>query len=216
MTARRRSATTRRPLTRQTAAAVLLIAALATGRAVQDLMPAEQDAARAFERHGGVGEPLELRWGTVEVGAVEGSTRISADGQVRVTSGVYLVVPITFTAAVEPRAIAYVAVRDTSGRVFDTSVERNPFTSGGNAQPGIPRRMTAAVELPADAVAGAELVVALPSNDEDHRHDDVAVVDLGLTAADAQAWAAVEDELPVDEPVDAAAGDPADRPEAAS
>jgi hypothetical protein len=95
-----------------------------------------------------------------------------------------------------------VAIRDTEGRMFRTSTERNPYSSGGTAQPGIPRRLAAAIEVPADAVAGAELVITLQSNPENHRRDDLAVVDLGLTADDADAWAASEEPLEVAEPAD--------------
>lgn len=104
------------------------------------------------------------------------------------TTGVYVLVPITFTAAGEPQSLSYVALRDAEGRVYVTGTGRNPF-SIGTAQPGIPRHTQAAVELPVDAAAGAEVVIALQANDEDHRRDDVAVIDLGISAADAEAWA---------------------------
>lgn len=194
-------------LPRQAAVGVLLVAALATGRAVEGLMPAETEASQPFERAGGVGEPVETRWGTVEVTAVEGSTRIADSlGTGRITTGVYVVVDWTYTAAGEPQIPAYVAIRDGEGRVFTTSTERNPFSSGGEAQPGIPRRVASAIEVPAGAVAGAQLVVALPGNHEDHRRDDVAVVDLGLTQDDADAWAASEESIEVADPADGPGG----------
>lgn len=190
-------------LPRRAAFAVLLVAALATGRAVEGLMPVDDDTAAPFERTGGVGDRVGTRWGDVEVTAVAGSTRIEGPyGRTHVTGGVYVVVDWTYTAAGEPRRPAYVAIRDTGGRVFRTSVERNPYDSGGPAQPGIPRRVAAAIELPADAVAGAELIVTLEPNPEDHRRDDIAVVDLGLTEDDASAWAASEEALPVARPAD--------------
>ncbi|RIQ20184.1 hypothetical protein [Jiangella rhizosphaerae] len=196
-------------LPRQAAFAVLLVAALATGRAVEGLMPVDDETSAPFERTGGVGDRVETRWGDVEVTSVAGSTRISDPyGTVHVTGGVYVVVDWTYTAAGEPQVPAYVALRDTEGRVFRTSVERNPYSSGGAAQPGIPRQVAAAIEVPADAVAGARLVVTLETNPEDHRRDDIAVIDLGLTQDDADAWAASEETVEVAEP--------ADGPEAAS
>lgn len=190
-------------LPRQAAFAVLLVAALATGRAVETLMPVDDETAAPFERAGGVGERVETRWGDVEVTSVAGSTRIEdASGATRVTSGVYLVVDWTYTAAGEPQIPAYVAIRDDQGREFRTSVERSPYDSGGVAQPGIPRRVAAAIEVPADAVAGAELVITLQQNPENHRRDDIAVVDLGLTGDDADAWAASEEPLAVAAPAD--------------
>ncbi|MBB5790066.1 hypothetical protein [Jiangella mangrovi] len=193
-------------MSRQTAFAVLLVAALATGRAVQGLMPAETAASEPFERAGAVGEPIETRWGTVEVTAVDGSTRIvDSAGTGRISAGVYVVVDWTYTAAGEPQIPAYVAIRDGEGRVFRSGSQRNPYSSGGAAQPGITRQLATAIEVPADAVAGAHLVIALPDNDEDHRRDDIAVVDLGLTADDAEAYAAAEEPLEVADPVDGGA-----------
>ncbi|WP_116953023.1 hypothetical protein [Jiangella endophytica] len=190
-------------LPRQAAFAVLLVAALATGRAVETLMPVGDEVAAPFERTGGVGDRIEARWGDVEVTSVAGSTRIEDPyGATHVTGGVYVVVDWTYTAAGEPQVPAWVAIRDTEGRVFRTSLERNPYSSGGAAQPGIPRRVAAAIEVPADAVAGAELVITLEPNPENHRRDDVAVVDLGLTQDDADAWAASEEPLEVAEPAD--------------
>ncbi|SDU77676.1 hypothetical protein [Jiangella alkaliphila] len=190
-------------LPRQAAFAVLLVAALATGRAVEGLMPVDEETGAPFERPGDVGDRIETRWGDVEVTSVAGSTRIEdPSGTPHLTTGVYVVVEWTYTAAGEPQVPSYVAIRDTEGRLFRTSVERNPYSSGGAAQPGIPRRLAAAIEVPADAVAGAELVVTLQSNPENHRRDDLAVVDLGLTADDAGAWAASEEPIEVDEPAD--------------
>ncbi|TDD65268.1 hypothetical protein E1262_25730 [Jiangella aurantiaca] len=190
-------------LPRRAAFAVLLVAALATGRAVEGLMPVDDETVAPFERTGGIGDRVEARWGDVQVTSVAGSTRIEDPyGTVHVTGGVYVVVDWTYTAAGEPQVPAYVALRDTEGRVFRTSVERNPYSSGGAAQPGIPRRVAAAIEVPADAVAGARLVVTLETNPEDHRRDDIVVVDLGLTQDDADAWATSEEPVEVAEPAD--------------
>jgi hypothetical protein len=180
--------------------AALLVAALATGQAVERALPGDDDASRPFEKSGVVGEPLRLRYGTIEIGTPDGSTRLDARGRAYSTTGVYVVVPITFTAEREPQSLSYVAIRDAKGRVFEAGSERNPYTMGGSGQPGIPRHTQAAVELPVDAVAGAQLVLALQPNDENHRRDDVAVIDLGLSEADAQAWATDDDGVAV-EPV---------------
>ncbi|WP_165368274.1 hypothetical protein, partial [Phytoactinopolyspora endophytica] len=149
-------------------------------------------------RIGAVGEPLQLRYGTVEIGRPDGSTRLDSGNSTYLTTGIYVAVPITFIAAHEPQAPAYVAIRDTEGRVFEAGSNRNPFSIGGQVQAGIPRHTQAAVELPVDAVPGALLVFALQPIDENHRRDDVAVIDLGLTEADAQEWAADDDGIRVE------------------
>jgi hypothetical protein len=65
------------------------------------------------------------------------------------------------------------------------------------------------VEVPKDAVEGARLRVALDPLDQ--RRDDMADIDLGLTAAEAEEWAARKDRVEVPGPADTppAAGDPA-------
>ncbi|WP_166355479.1 hypothetical protein [Phytoactinopolyspora limicola] len=171
----------------------LLVVALALGQAVERFLPSRDDTLRPFERAGVVGEPLSLRYGTIEVGQPDGSTVLHAPGGVYSTTGVYVVVPITFTAKGEPQPLAYVAIRDAEGRVYRAGSRRNPWSMLGAAQPGIPRQAQIAVELPVDAVAGAQVVLAPRPNDMDHRRDDVAVVDLGLTATDAQEWATDDD-----------------------
>lgn len=197
-----RRAAHRHPPRRQVATASLLVAALAFGRAVETWLPDDEFAARPFERSGVIGDPLELRWGTVDVDDVAGSTQVSTAGAGRVTGGVYLVVTFTFTASREPQVVSYVAIRDPSGRTFRSGSERNPYRHGGAAQPGVPRRLTAAIEVPADAVAGSVLVVATQPNEDNHRHDDIAVIDLGLTEDDAAAWASDTDVVTVDAPLD--------------
>jgi hypothetical protein len=197
----------RRPAVRWASLAALLLVALAAGNAVEHVLPGAEDGARPFERTGVVGEPLHLRYGTIEVGPPAGSTRLDTRDGAYSTAGVYVVVPITFTAEREPQSVSYVAIRDTQGRVFRAGSRRNPYSMGGLAQPGIPRHTQAAIEMPVDAVPGAEVVVALQPNDEDHRHDDVAVIDLGLTDAHAQAWQTDEDGVAV-EPVYEGSGEP--------
>ncbi|NEE00908.1 hypothetical protein [Phytoactinopolyspora halotolerans] len=191
----------RRPARRSAARAVgvvaLLVATLMTGRALDRVLPAADDAARGFERSGVVGEQLRLRYGTVEAGRPEGSTQIVTAGGTYLSTGVYVVVPVTFTAAHEPQSLSYAAIRDATGRVFEAGTQRNPFSMDGPAQPGVPRHTQVAVELPVDAVAGAQLVLALQPDDDNHRRDDVAVIDLGLTGADAQRWAAEEEGIRV-------------------
>ncbi|NDL59461.1 hypothetical protein [Phytoactinopolyspora mesophila] len=189
---------TRRSVAGSVSVAAIIAAVLVIGHALDRVLPDSDDAARPFERAGVVGEPLDLRYGTIEIGAPVGSTRLDSGSRTFSTTGVYVVVPITFTAAHEPQTLSYAAVRDAEGRIFEAGSQRSPYSMNGATQPGIPRHAYVAVELPADAVAGAQLVLAPQPNDDNHRRDDVAVFDLGLTEADAQGWSADENGVAVE------------------
>ena len=95
----------------------------------------------------------------------------------------WLVIPLKIVTKGEPADVRYAAVEDTRGRVFVANGDRSQYQPGV-AQPGVPRYASVLVELPADAVAGARLRVALDSLDQ--RRDDMADIDLGLTEVEAR------------------------------
>lgn len=186
--------------THRLGSAALLVAALAVGQVVRTALPSDDAATAPFERPGVVGEPVQLRYAVVTAGEVEGSTVVESLGTTMATPGVWLTVPVTVTALGEPRALGHAAIRDDQGRTYLASGTRSSFVPG-TVQPGLSREARVTVEVPADAVAGAHLVLGLH---DDQRLDDVAVIDLGLTDADARRWAAETEVLTVPEPTDVA------------
>ncbi|MDT0165008.1 hypothetical protein Q9R32_05510 [Actinotalea sp. AC32] len=183
--------------------AALVLAALVVGQVVRSALPSEDAASAPFERVGDVGEPVPLRYATVTVGAAEGSTVVEQLGTSMSTTGVWLSVPVTITAHGEPRTLAHAEVRDDQGRTFLAQGTRSSFLPG-TVQAGMTRRAWVTVELPVEAAAGAELVLGLR---DDHRLDDVAVVDLGVTGADARRWAATTEPLTIPQPEDVGVGE---------
>lgn len=171
---------------RRLGAAALVVCALALGRVVQTAFPVDSAIVAPFERAGERGDEVTLRYARVSADGVTGSTQIESDGMAMSTTGVWLVVPVTITPLGEPLRLAYAAVRDAEGRVYRADGSRSSFRPG-TAQAGIPRYATVAVELPADAAVGAELLLAKSS--WDLRRDDLAVIDLGVTQSDVDAWA---------------------------
>ncbi|WP_258723855.1 hypothetical protein [Cellulomonas sp. NS3] len=192
-----------RPWVRRTGVVGLVLAALATGRALTHAFPVGDRIEAPFVRTAEVGETLRLRYADVEAGEPQGARELVANGSTLSTPGLWLVVPVTIDARGEPRTLAYAAVRGADGTLYvaSGSSARGGFAPGP-AQPGIPRYATVAVELPADAAAGAHLLLALDSFD--HRRDDLADLDLGLTAGDVERWTARTSPVTVPEPSDTA------------
>lgn len=172
---------------RRLGVAALVVAALSLGRVVQTAFEVDSSIEDPFEKAGRLGEDVALRYGHVSADAVTGSTLIASDGMQLTTSGVWLVVPVTITPVDEPLMLMYAAVRDAEGRVYRADGSRSSFRAG-TAQAGVERYATVAVELPVDAAVGAELLLA--KHDWDLRWDDLAVIDLEVTQADVDQWAA--------------------------
>ena len=203
---------TGRRVARRAGAGVLILAALAAGRVVTSAYGADDSLGDPFLVAGSLGRPVSLRYADVTATAVEGSTLVSPNSGMR-TTGVWLAVRLKIVTKGEPQEVRYAAVEDRRGRTYLANGTRSQFSPGAS-QPGVPRYASALVEVPADAVKGARLRVAL--NSLDTRRDDMADIDLGLTAADAQEWAARTEMLQVPEPADTPPADspPADTPPA--
>ncbi|GEA89447.1 hypothetical protein [Cellulomonas cellasea] len=175
-----------RPWTQRIGVVALVLAALATGRAITHSFPVEGRIEAPFVRDSAVGEPVRLRYADVEAGEPAGARELDAGGTTLTSPGVWLVVPVRMTARGEPRTLAYAAVRGSDGTLYVAGGFGRGGFAPGTAQPGVPREADVAVELPADAVAGAHLLLAL--DPDDHRRDDLADIDLGLTQADVERW----------------------------
>ncbi|GAA4627080.1 hypothetical protein [Cellulomonas oligotrophica] len=189
--------TARRPAAaaaRRAGAGALVLAALVVGHLVTDAVGVSSGVEAPFVRSGAVGERVTLRYAHVTAGEPDGSTVLDPqDGTLLSTPGVWLTVPLEVEVRGEPRSLGHAEVVGGDGRTYGTSVSGRSVFSTGTMQPGVPRWTTVRVELPVGAVPGARLRVALGSTDQ--RADDLAEIDLGLTAQDAQGWAA--DETPV-------------------
>ncbi len=166
----------------------LILAALAAGRVVTGAFQADDSISEPFLRAGTVGSPVSLRYADVTAAQADGSSCVTAGlgtAPVMRTSGVFIVVPLTIVAKGKPADVRYAALQDRQGRTFLASGQRSPYTPG-TSQPGVPRYASVVIEVPQDAIAGAHLRIAL--NSLDQRRDDMADIDLELTAADATAW----------------------------
>ena len=172
-------------------AGAAVLAALAVGHVVVTVFPVDERVQAPFVRPATVGEPVELRYARLTAGEPDGSTVLDPEvGSLLVTPGVWLTVPLTIEAAGQPRVLGFAELLGGDGRTYTVFTGARSSFLPGTAQPGIPRYATLQVEVPADALPGARLRVGLDWNDQ--RRDDVAEFDLGLTQADADAWAATD------------------------
>lgn len=175
----------------------LVVAALAVGQALNDRLPDSSDASRLFERPVAIGETVELRTGDLTPRSVEGATSIlrSIGSSIR-SPGLAVVVSFDFVSRQVSSSIRYGELRDGSGRVtvFGPSGDRNEVTCSGGPV-GIVVHCTAVVEADPETLPGS--VLGLSGDELDPRFDDMAVIDLDITAADVRAWQETE-ELEVD------------------
>ncbi len=184
-------------VTRRAGAAVLVLAALVLGRAVSTALSIEDRIGEPFVHAGEVGAEIDLRYARVTVGEPAGSTVADASGSLLATSGVWVLIPVTAVAEGEPRRLAYATVVGSDGRTYAANGMRSQLALG-KATPGIPHYGAVLVELPADAAVGAHLQIALDFWDQ--RADDMAEIDLGITAADVETWQATDDPVRVPSP----------------
>ncbi|WP_205474568.1 hypothetical protein [Nocardioides sp. SYSU D00038] len=167
--------------------AVAAAALLAAGSLVQGLLPDPEDdpGAAPHRRTAAVGEPVDVRTATVTVEGVDGSTRVEDLGTEKVSPGLWLVVRYTVVAERENTAMSFAELEDDEGRTWSLAARNSNSCTAG--PPGLPSHCVAVFEVPVDAVPTLRLSLARESSDT--RFDALAVVDLGLTEADAEAFA---------------------------
>ncbi len=160
---------------------------LAAGSALQGWLP-DDDADPGAEPHvrtGGVGDAIDLRTATVTVDEVLGTTRVEQFGSEAVSPGLWVVVRYTVVPEAENASVTFAELADGDGRVWGlVGRNANACTAG---PPGLAVHCTAYLEVPPDAFPTLRLRLARQSRDL--RFDAVAEIDLGLTDADAEAFA---------------------------
>jgi hypothetical protein len=180
---------------RQAGATVLVLAALAVGHAVTSSYSSDSAIVAPFLRSGTVGQPVSLRYATITVLSVHGSSEVSQAGTVLTTPGVFVVARVRIVARGDLRTLLYSAVRTRDGATYVESAGGRSSFDFGPAQPGLPRYGTVTVELPTSQAAGARLRIALDPIDQSR--DDMTDIDLGVTPADAAQFAADKTPVPV-------------------
>ena len=188
----------RRRLSRWLTIPALTAALLFGSWAVSHLPTSSSVTNDQFLRAGTVGQPVDLRTGSVKVTRVRSAAEIQSGNQVATTPGIWLVVDVDFTPKNEPRSLLSPQLSDSMDRSFGDSQAINvpPCSSG---QPGMVLGCTFALELPKDALPGATLLLhsegslyAVPF--------DVASIDLGIDQSRAEQLAAETGRVVLKEP----------------
>lgn len=174
--------------------AILVVAALFVGSALAQFLP-DPDAYRAapYPVPGRIGDPVRLRTAEVTVTGVHPAKTIELYGQVSATTGVWVVVDITYEPLRETTLLggSHPHLRAVDDRLFGGL---QPLTNNcGPAQPQLPVACQLPFEVPLDAVEGLRLVI--PSEGDVTDSDAITDIDLGLTAQDADAYAATDVQL---------------------
>lgn len=188
-----------RHVARRAGTILLVLAALALGRVVTTALTVDDRLGQPFVRSGAVDEAVDLRYAQVTAGEPTGSTVAEAFGSLMATPGVWVLVPLTVVAEGEPRRLAYAAVVGSDGVTYAANGMRSQLALA-RATPGIPHYGSVLVELPPDAAVGAHLRLALDFWNQGA--DDLADVDLGITAADVEQWQATNESVRLAYPSD--------------
>lgn len=177
---------------------LLIVAGLALGSVINGRLPKAEDVMGAeFVAHGRVGQPVGLRTGIVTVNKVDASTKVSLDGSVAETSGIWLVVDATFEASHEMRYLPVDNIRAVAadGRQFGDIAPLRPIC--GPVQPRLPLSCTFAIELDPEALAGLHLRIPADSLIVGPPENNNADIDLGITADKADGLAKGATVLPL-------------------
>ena len=169
--------------------ALLVVAALFVGSAITERIPtADAVFEGRFSHHAAVGEAVTLRTGTITVTDVRTAATVSYNGNVARTTGLWVVIDLEWTAAREPRPLPLAALllETPDGRRFGGLPAL--FVTCTYGQPGLVHSCQLPLEVTPDALAGSRLLVPAGTNVD--APDDVAVIDLGVDAARAEAMAA--------------------------
>ena len=177
-----------------------LTAALLFGSWAVSHLPTSSSVANAqFIRSGTVGQSVDLRTGSVKVTGVRSAAEIQSGNQVAKTPGIWLVVDVDFTPRNEPRSLLAPQLSDSEGRDFG-DFQAITVPPCGPGQPGMVLGCTFALELPADALQGAVLLLFLEKALLTSAPFDVASIDLGIDESRAEQLAADTGRITVEPP----------------
>ena len=174
-----------------TLTALLVVAALFVGSYLKTHLPSPESFRDAPYLHAAaVGQRVTLRTADVTVTGVQAAKRVERFGSVGQILGVWLVVDIIWASRGEPALLSGATPRviTVDGRAFGGS--QAVTATCGPAQPGLPLACQLPFEVAADALEGARLQI--PAQNAGAEADDVADIDLGITAERAARFAATD------------------------
>ncbi|HJE52660.1 MAG TPA: hypothetical protein K8V15_11930 [Tessaracoccus flavescens] len=173
--------------------AILVVAALFIGSSISQQIPTADDLFEDPYLHAAArNESVELRTGSVMVTDLATTQQLTYLGSTAATTGVWLVVDLTWRSNDEPADLPLREIRLelADGKRYGGLPVFTP--SCGPAQPGLPRSCQVPFELPGTDLDGARLLIPATGL---NAGDDVAVVDLNLDDATAARLAAPAEQM---------------------
>lgn len=166
---------------------MVVAAGLVAGTAIVTNLPTPDDVTlRPYERHA-VDGVVTIRTGEYQLVRVQGSTHGSSyPGESVGTQGLFLLITLRHRGLDSPSTFGQLTINDAAGRVFTTG----GGVGGSNcsaAQPGIWEQCQALIEVSPQYLVGASAQCSAKLGSESW-HDDVAVLELGVTATMISAW----------------------------
>jgi hypothetical protein len=173
----------------------LVVGAVAAGCALVTYVPQVQGVDTPFVVKGAVGETLDLTYAELTVTDVRVADTVAGFSDAAAAGGTFVVIDATWRATQGETHFSGAEITDRQGRRF-WATNAAECSATAAAQPGYAWRTTYCFDVPRDALEGATVRLARGDDDEDHadqRRDAVAVVDLGITAREAdQLWETTE------------------------
>lgn len=159
-------------------AAVIILAGLAIGSAIDRNFPTSAEVLKEpFEHAGTIGELAELRTMDITVHAAAMAENVLAHGYEYASNRIWLVLDVEMLTHTSPMIPGRMIVRTEDGRSFGEFPDA-PAVCGG-LQPGIRQTCITAIEIPAD-VSVAELRIPA-GHYADSPGDDTLIIPLDLT-----------------------------------
>ena len=168
-------------------AAAVVLAAMALGRVVAEAGDG-QVAAAPFVSRAGVGEPVDLGYGVVEVMSVRGAKGVATPLRATKPGGEMVLVDVDVRTDDEFTQYLGFQLVDRSGRVL-FSDSRHDCAGAISPLVGIEWQATYCFDVDPDALEGLAFRFARGEDGVDgsgQRRDAVALIDLGIDAALAQ------------------------------
>jgi hypothetical protein len=171
-------------------------AAVAVGHIVTTHLDISDDDFGPFVRTAEVGEVNHLSYADVQVTAVRPAKHVAGATSTdysKQAGGVFVLVTVKVTATQESTTFLSQHLVDEDDRLYENS-DRAGCGINVETKTGVPAYALFCFDVPASRLAGMRLQLGRGSpifSDTDG--DDLAEVDLGISKAEAEAWAATDD-----------------------
>jgi hypothetical protein len=169
---------------------LLVVGTVVLGAEIVERNPGSEQVQRPFIHTGQMGHAVDGLSFTATGESVRGAKRVSDDGDVYTTDGVFVLVTVTVAAGTEPVSLAHAALVDRAGRIFEPTSRFTQDIDLYTVQPGIPVRGEYTFELPRVALDGGLILQLSKDPVFGGSNQTVVEIDLGVDPAAAARWLA--------------------------